>query len=192
MTVGWGPLSWRWPLLGLAGLVVLGLVVGRGPTPLDAVFTHAGRTHHVLRNLLWCTDPRVQVVLWLAVLCGALVRRRWRLAAIVVGAPVLALVAEQLAKRVFGRLKGDSLSYPSGHVTLLVTTLGLGLLVAGFATWLVVTAAVWTLLGLLGQSFTYHYFTDTIGALCLGGTVVWLAARLDTCQPRCDPRHSDG
>jgi hypothetical protein len=48
---------------------------------------------------------------------------------------------------------------------------------------------------LFGQSFTYHYFTDTIGALFLGTALVCLAARgagLDRCQPRCDPRHTDG
>jgi hypothetical protein len=35
---------------------------------------------------------------------------------------------------------------------------------------------------MLGQAFTYHYFTDTIGALLFGSSVVCLAARLATAK----------
>jgi hypothetical protein len=61
--------------------------------------------------------------------------------------------------------------------------------------WLLVSAGVVALLGLLGQSFTYHYFTDTIGAVFLGTSLVavaWWATQLDRCQPRCDLDHSSG
>ena len=45
----------------------------------------------------------------------------------------------------------------------------------------------------LGQAVTYHYFTDTVGAVLLGTAVVCvaaLAAKLDTCQPACDADHT--
>ena len=48
---------------------------------------------------------------------------------------------------------------------------------------------------MIGQGVTYHYFTDTVGALLLGSAVVCvaaLAAELDTRQPGCDADHSDG
>jgi len=109
-----------------------------------------------------------------------------------VATPVVALSAERVCKRLFGRLNGGALAYPSGHVTLAVVVLGLAILVAGGAAWVIVSAVVVGVLGLFGQSFTYHYFTDTIGALFLGTALVCLAAELDRCQPRCDPRHIDG
>jgi len=64
-----------------------------------------------------------------------------------------------------------------------VVVLGLAMLVAGVTTWSVVLATVATVLGMLGQSFTYHYFTDTIGALFLGTALVWLAANLTGVNP---------
>ena len=94
-----------------------------------------------------------------------------------------------------GRYSGDLLAYPSGHTTRAVVVLGLAVLVAGVAAWSVVLATVATVCGALGQAFTYHYFTDTIGAWFLGTALICLAvriARLDRCQPRCDLRHSSG
>ncbi len=51
------------------------------------------------------------------------------------------------------------------------------------------------LLAVLGQAFTYHYFTDTVGAALLTTALVCLAAwaaELDRCQPGCDRGHSSG
>jgi len=74
----------------------------------------------------------------------------------------------------------------------------MAVLVAGVAWWAVLVAVGWCLLGIVGQAVTYHYFTDTVGALLLGTAIVCVVAlalghtpiRLDTCQPWCDLRHS--
>ena len=95
----------------------------------------------------------------------------------------------------FGREREGALAYPSGHVTVLMTVLGMVVLVWGARRWLVLAVAVFALLGAAGQALTYHYFTDTIGAALLGTSLVAIAARaagLDRCQPTCDVDHSSG
>ena len=60
--------------------------------------------------------------------------------------------------------------------------MGMLVLVAGGA-WAVL-AAVTVALAMIGQGVTYHYFTDTVGALLLGTSIAALIAqRLDRCQP---------
>jgi hypothetical protein len=49
-------------------------------------------------------------------------------------------------------------------------------LVAGVAWWAVLVAVGWCLLGIVGQAVTYHYFTDTVGALLLGTAIVCVVA----------------
>lgn len=184
-----------WPLAGLAGFVALGLAVGKGSTPLDDWFKQTGQANAYLGRLLWFTDGRVVVAAWAIVVVAALVRRRARLAIVIVATPPIAVAAARICKRLFGRLSDDQLAYPSGHTTLAVVVLGLAVLVAGVTTWSAVAAAVGAVLGMLGQGFTYHYFTDTVGALFLGTALVCLAALaagLDRCQPGCDLRHSGG
>jgi hypothetical protein len=184
-----------WPLVGLAGLVALGLAVGKGTTPLDAWFTRTGEEHPLLGRLLFFTDGRVVFVAGVVVLAATLFRRRWRLATVVVATPLVAVAAARLFKQLFGRLSDGVLAYPSGHTTLAVVVLGLAVLATGVAVWSVVTAAVLAVLGLLGQAVTYHYFTDTIGAVFLGTSLVCVAAwaaGLDRCQPHCDLSHNCG
>ena len=184
-----------WPLVGLAGLVALGLAVGKGTTPLDAWFTRTGDEHPQLGRLLFFTDGRVMFVAGVVVLAATLFRRRWRLATVVAVTPLVAVAAARLFKRLFGRLSDGVLAYPSGHTTLAVVVLGLAVLATGVAVWSVVTAAALAVLGLLGQAFTYHYFTDTIGAVFLGTSLVCVAAwaaGLDRCQPHCDLSHNSG
>jgi type IV secretory pathway VirB2 component (pilin) len=165
-----------WPLVGLAGLVALGLAVGKGTTPLDAWSTRTGEQYPLLGRLLFFTDGRVVFVAWAIVLAATLFRRRWRLAAVVVATPLVAVAAARLFKQLFGRLSDGVLAYPSGHTTLAVVVLGLAVLTAGVAVWSVAAAAVLAVLGLLGQAFTYHYFTDTVGAVLLGTSLVCVAA----------------
>jgi membrane-associated phospholipid phosphatase len=185
-----------WPPLGFAAMLVLGWAVRSGPTGVDRWFQDL--RHGPAQWLLVFTDPRVLALLWLAVVAVALYRRRWLLVAAAVGSPVVALVLEQLLKRLFGRQKGTasgSLAYPSGHTTVMVVVLGMVLLTVGAGLWVLGSATVYCLLGMIGQGATYHYFTDTIGGLFLGTAVVCVAARavgLDRCQPRCDPGHIHG
>ena len=73
--------------------------------------------------------------------------------------------------------------------------LGTVVLAAGGTAWAVAIALVWSLLAALGQAFTYHYFTDTVGAALLTTALLCLAGRadrLDGCQPRCDRGHGSG
>ncbi|MDG4663430.1 PA-phosphatase [Mycobacterium sp. 236(2023)] len=162
---------------------------------MDDWFQNLGAEHQELRYLLVFTDGGVVLTLCGVVFVAALVRRRWRLAAATVVTPFLAVMAARLAKLSFGRLKGEELAYPSGHTALTLAVLAMTVLLFGAATWAVTAAAAVMTLGVIGQGVTYHYFTDTIGALFLGSALVCLAvsiARLDTCQPRRDGDHSAG
>ena len=161
-------------MVGLPLMVLLGLAVRDGSTPVDDWFQH-GRGS-ALGRLLFFTDYRT-MLLALAVALGlALYRRRWTLAAVVAVTPVAAVWLSRLCKHLFGRLKEGAVAYPSGHTTLMVSVLGMLILVVGARPWVVITAIVWALLGVVGQAVTYHYFTDTVGALLLGSSVVCVAA----------------
>ncbi len=184
-----------WPPAGLLAMVLLGLVVGKGSTRVDVWFIGTANTHTDLRRLLLFTSPELVALTFFLAVAFALYRRRWRLAAIVAVTPAVALAVVRISKPLFGREKGGVLAYPSGHVTLTVVVTGMVVLVAGGALWAIVAAVAVSVLGLLGQAFTHHYFSDTIGAVFLGTAMVCLAATaagLDRCQPRCDPRHSGG
>jgi hypothetical protein len=68
-------------------------------------------------------------------------------------------------------------------------------LMAGAVMWSVAVAVAVSLLGMIGQGATYHYFTDTVGGLLLGSAVVCVAAlvaKLDRRQPGCDADHTGG
>jgi membrane-associated phospholipid phosphatase len=73
-------------------------------------------------------------------------------------------------------MKGSALAYPSGHTTVLIAVLGMLILAMGVRRWLVILAAAIAGLGMLGQSVTYHYFTDAVGGLLLSSSMVCVAA----------------
>ncbi len=177
-------------------MLALGLVVGDASTGVDDWFIRNGfSAHHGLGELLFFTEPLLQQLLLVGTVGVALYRRRWRLAAVAALTPAAGVVAVRLLKRLFGREREGALAYPSGHVTVLMTVLGMVVLVWGVRRWWLLAVAVVALLGTAGQALTYHYFTDTVGAVFLGTALVavaYRAAGLDRCQPRCDLDHSSG
>lgn len=184
-----------WPLVALPLMVLLGLTVGPRSTVLDDWFIRTGEAHPALGWLLFFTAGLTQAVVLAIAIVVAAYRRRWRLVVIMLVTPVVAMVAVRLIKPLFGRTKGDALAYPSGHTTLAVVVICLLVVQAGITAWVVAGAVVAGLLGMLGQAFTYHYFTDTVGGVLLGTALVCLAvwaAGLDRCQPSCDVGHSSG
>lgn len=155
-------------------MALLGWAVGTGSTPIDDWFQSARGS--ALGWLLFFTDQRTVAVILLAALAVALYRMRWLLAALVVVTPVAAVWLSRVFKDWFGREKDGAVAYPSGHTTLMVVVLGMVLLVVGARLYVVVAAIVWALLGMLGQAVTYHYFTDAVGGLLLGSSLVCVAA----------------
>jgi membrane-associated phospholipid phosphatase len=171
-----------WPPIGVAAMLLLGWVVGKGATPVDDWFQRYWDSP--ARRLAFVTSPRVLVVVLVIVLLVALYRRRWRLAAVTPLAPLVAIVFVQLLKPVFGREKAGGLAYPSGHVTTLVVVMGLVVLAAGCAWWAVLVAVAAILLGMVGVGITFHYFTDTVGGLLLGSAIVCVVALTSGHAPR--------
>lgn len=154
-------------------MVLLGFGVRDGATPLDGFFqqAHSGP----LNWLLLFTDDSTAKVLLLSTVAVSLYRRLWALAVAAVVVPLAAWGAVEALKPVFGRLKEQGLAYPSGHTTVMVVLLGLLILAAGARRWIVLAAIVFGGLGIIGQAVSYHYFTDAVGSLLLGTSVVCLA-----------------
>jgi membrane-associated phospholipid phosphatase len=163
-------------------MLLLGWVVGKGATPVDDWFQRYWDSP--ARRLAVVTNPHVLVVVLVVVLSVALYRRRWRLAAATPLAPLVAIVVVQILKPVFDREKEGGLAYPSGHVTTLVVVAGLAVLASGCAWWAVVAAIAAVLLGMVGVGITFHYFTDTVGGLLLGSTIVCVVALTSGQAPR--------
>lgn len=157
----------------MVSMVLLGWAVGRGSTPVDDWFHRYG--HGSDHLLLFFTDPVLMAAVVVATLAVALSRRQWRLAIATAVCPLLAMGLARLFKPLFGRQRGDAFAYPSGHATTLVVVMGMAVLVAGAALWAVLAAVAYSLLGLLGQAVSYHYFTDAIGAVLLGTAIVCTA-----------------
>jgi hypothetical protein len=155
-------------------MLLLGWAVGTGSTSVDDWFHRYGLGP--AKWLLFFTDPRVLVILLAGCVAVALYQRRWRLAVVTVLSPPIGIALVQLFKRLFGRRSDGALAYPSGHATTMVVIMGMAVLVAGAAWWAVLVAVAFCLAGMIGQGVTYHYFTDTVGALLLGTAIVCVAA----------------
>jgi membrane-associated phospholipid phosphatase len=157
-------------------MVGLGLAVGKGSTSVDDWF-HRYRDSPA-RWLLFFTNPLVLTVLVAGTLIVALYQRHWRLAVVAIMSTAAGLGLVRVLKSLFGRELGGAYAYPSGHTTTMVIVLGMVVLVAGVALWSVLVAIVYCTLGMVGQGVTFHYFTDTVGALLLGTAIVCAAAWL--------------
>jgi len=154
-------------------MVALGLAVRHGSTPLDDWFHQHGS--HV-RRLALLVNPWVLAFVVLATVAVALYRRRHRLAIAAAVCPLLAMLLARVLKPLFGRERGPVFAYPSGHSTTLVVVMGMVVLTAGAALWVVWIAVAYCLLGMLGVGVSFHYFTDTVGGLLLGTSIVCVAA----------------
>jgi hypothetical protein len=169
-----------WPPVGLLAMLVLGWIVGRGPTPVDDWFARFARAVFGAypRWLLVFTDWWLLGPVFAICVMAALYRRRWRLAVVMVVCSFAAIEITEACKRLFERHKGGALAYPSGHITLVVVVLGMVVLLAGGRLWAVTVAVAVGLLGMFGLVCTFHYFTDTTGAGLVGTAMVCVAARL--------------
>ncbi len=165
-----------WPPIALAAMLALGWAVGKGSTPVDDWF-HRYRHSHA-QYLLFFTDPRVLAVMVACTLVVAIYQRRWRLAVVAVMSTAAALGLVRLLKALFDRESDGALAYPSGHTATMVVVMGILVLVARAALWSVLVAVAHCALGMIGQGVSYHYFTDTVGALLLGTAIVCTAAWL--------------
>ncbi len=163
-----------WPFVGLPLMVLLGMDVRDGATPVDAWMQQA--RGGPLGSLLFFTDYRTAQTLLAATVAVALFRKLWLLVPLALATPATGLLSAEALKPLFGRFKGEALAYPSGHTTVMVVALGMLILAAGARRWLVWAAIVFAALGILGQSVTYHYLTDAVGAVLLGTSLVCIAA----------------
>jgi hypothetical protein len=165
---------WFWPPIGVAAMILLGLAVGKASTPLDDWFDQFG--HGPVRALTLLANPIALAAIGLVVVGVALYRRWWLFAVVAVAFPPLGYLLVQFIKPFFGRNAGDGLAYPSGHITMTTVVVGLFVVVVGAPLWAVLLAVVYIGLAMFGVGSTFHYFTDTVGAVLLGTSIVCIAA----------------
>jgi hypothetical protein len=175
-----------WPPVGVVAALVLGWAVGKRSTRVDDWFARGA--HKLVgtfpTRLLVFTDRWLLGAVLAACLVAALYRRQWRLVVVMLVSPFAAIASTEAFKRLFERFKGPALAYPSGHMTVVVVTMGMVLLVTGCRLWAVTIAVAVSLLAMIGLACTFHYFTDTIGAVLLTSAIVCIAAQVAGRVPR--------
>lgn len=158
-------------------MVLLGWAVRTGPVPIDDWFQQIGVELGSYRDVfLVFSKPLLVTAALLVGIVVALRQHRKRLALAMVVSPLVAITVVRVIKPIFGREKGGALAYPSGHTTFLVAVTSLLVLLAGMRLWALVVAVCVVLLAMFGLSMTFHYFTDTIGGVLLGTSMVGIAA----------------
>ncbi|MGI9123404.1 MAG: PA-phosphatase [Mycobacterium sp.] len=165
-----------WPFVGMPLMVLLGHSVRDGATPVDGWFQRG--TGGALNSLVLLTDAGTAKTMLAAAVVVAVARRLWALVPMIIGVPLVAVLATEVLKPWFGRMKGTDLAYPSGHTTVMIVVIGMLVLAVGVRRWVLLAAAVFAVLGIVGQSVTYHYFTDAMGSVLLGSSLVCLTAGL--------------
>ncbi|QVI29090.1 PA-phosphatase [Mycolicibacterium neoaurum] len=159
-------------------MVLLGVVVGRGPTAFDdSALTVLQRIFgpEPIWMLYFSWSLTMMVTLAIAVLI-ALIRRRWRLAVVVALCPLVSVLITRLLKPLFGRYKGDALAYPSGHTAVAITVTAMLVVATGYVLWVAVLAGVVGVIGALSMATTdLHYLTDNIGSVFFATAMVCLA-----------------
>lgn len=163
-------------------MLLLGWVVGNGSTRIDDWF-HRFRHNGAMDVLADFANPLSLTVVTLALVGVALHQHRRRLAVIALAVPPAAYLLVQLIKPLFGRDKGGALAYPSGHITLTTVVMGFLVVAAGGAVWAIVMAVGYVALAMVGVGATYHYFTDTVGAVFLGTAIVCAASLISGRAP---------
>jgi undecaprenyl-diphosphatase len=139
----------------------------------------------VLVALLHLTDPITMAAAIAALAVAAALRRRWRLCAVTVAAPLIALLlTEGVLKPLVDRTHEGMLAYPSGHesapaclatiVTLLLLRSGWPAIVKAAVLAVLVAYLVLCSVALVGAFL--HYVTDTVGAVCLSVACVLASA----------------
>ena len=187
------------------GLLLLASAVRHGPLAIDGSIRDALHVGHPIPAMFEALNAVGAATIWdpaVAVLIAALVltRRRWAAASLAIGliaAESLAIAVKLLVDR--QRPPGPSVedlvtqaSFPSGHVTRTIVTLGLlVLLLAGRRRpRLAAAAATTAFVGLMAIARILsgeHWPTDVLGGILLGGIVVLGVAAGDAAFRRQDP-----
>lgn len=157
------------------------------------VFWHF-RRHWAAKALLELSDPAFDVGVLATIAVGAGWRRSWRICALAVIGPVVALLlSEQVLKPIVHRTLGHGIAYPSGHETgiaSVATVVALLLLRTGAhrAVKVIVLVALlaWAVFAAFGLVRAFvHYPTDTVGGFCVAlATVLVTALVIDAVADR--------
>ena len=156
-------------------MILLGWAVGPSSTPLDDWF-HRFEDSPV-RHLAVLANPLVLVVLGVSVLGVALYRRWWRFAVVAVVFPPAAYALVQVIKPLFGRNMGGA-----GSPTRAATSRRRRSSWGSSSWWRAgrcgrcCVAVGYVALAMVGVGATFHYFTDTVGGVLLGTSIVCIAA----------------